>query len=282
MLFTDSMKIVLITGGLGNQMFSYAFFYVISKKYRFLFTEIDVNQTTDHHNGFELNAVFLGIRFHKAKYYELVKKLYLSYFARFLFKKVSQKDAGFVKNIYNFNGLFSIYQGFWQSELYFKEYEDDIRKLFAFNENTISIKNRIILLDIQACQSVSIHIRRGDYLGNDQLNNVCTLDYYMSAIQLISSKVTGPVYYLFSDDPEWVKYTFDQPDFIVIDWNENADSWQDMFLMSHCKHNIIANSTFSWWAAWLNNNDKKIVIAPKKWYSNADDEDIVPAGWLKI
>ena len=191
------MDVVFITGGLGNQMFSYAFFYVLSKKKRFLFTEIDMSQTVGHHNGFELSKPFLGIKFHPIAYYDFIRKVHSVYFTRVLFKKVRQINAGFISGIFDNNGLFSTYKGFWQSESYFKPYEESIRKLFVFDQHSISARNKAMLSDIGKYNSVSIHIRRGDYLDNNQLNNVCTPEYYKKAIQLVFSQLATPVYLFF-------------------------------------------------------------------------------------
>ena len=114
------------------------------------------------------------------------------------------------------------------------------------------------------------------------------MNYYKIAIQEIQVRVKNPKFFVFTDDADWVKDEFSKilKKYQLVDWNLGSDSWQDMALMSNCKHNIIANSSFSWWGAWLNKNDKKIVIAPEKWFSSADEyyntKDIIPSNWIKI
>lgn len=132
---------------------------------------------------------------------------------------------------------------------------------------------------------MSVHIRRGDYLSASFANgfgNCCPLDYYQRAIAMISKTVDKPLFVFFSDDMEWVKENFAGEDCLFVSHNKGVDSWQDMYLMSLCNHNIIANSTFSWWGAWLNHHEDKMVIAPKKWWSTIENDDVVPETWMRI
>lgn len=138
-----------------------------------------------------------------------------------------------------------------------------------------------------------MHIRRGDYLlkANQQLFAECSLNYYITAVREILAKVVNPVFYVFSNDVNWVrehllKVFEKEAEFVFVDNSEITKSpVADLFLMSLCKHQIIANSTFSWWGAWLNKNPKKIVIAPKNWYNgdlNKTTEDLIPAEWIRL
>ena len=111
---------------------------------------------------------------------------------------------------------------------------------------------------------------------------ICTEMYYAKAITYICNKIDQPSFFVFSNEIDWVKNNVDIPNPTYIDFNNGADSWQDMFLMSQCKHNIIANSSFSWWGAWLNSGQEKLVIAPKKWFNNHEINDIVCESWIKI
>lgn len=153
-------------------------------------------------------------------------------------------------------------------------------------------KNQKILEKITQTNSVSIHVRRGDYYNNESAfkihGNITTKKYYENALEFIKEKVKNPVFFVFSDEFEWVKknlYFFSNYGEVhIIDWNKGFDSYIDLQLMSNCKHNIIANSSFSWWAAWLNKNKNKIVISPKKWVNNINENkiDIIPNNWIKI
>ena len=133
--------------------------------------------------------------------------------------------------------------------------------------------------------SISIHIRRGDYLHpkfNHLYGNICTIEYYKEAITILQQKYANLHFYIFSDDISWVKENLPIVPSTYIDWNKKEDSWQDMYLMSQCKHNIIANSSFSWWGAWLNNNPNKTVICPSRFMNLNQQSDIVPEDWIQI
>lgn len=177
-------------------------------------------------------------------------------------------------------------KGYWQSEKYFKDISNIIKRELKFKDFNDE-KNMHIRHKILGTNSISVHIRRGDYLMNPFISTVCTKKYYLDAIELIKNKVHDPIFYFFSDDIKWVKENLKtNNNSIYIDWNKGEKSWIDMNLMSLCKHNIIANSSFSWWGAWLNDNLNKIVIAPNKWSNNicynVESADILPEEWLKL
>ena len=159
-----------------------------------------------------------------------------------------------------------------------------MRKSFSFKLELISNKNLSLAKTIRETNSVSIHVRRGDYLMEIGWDT-CNLEYYNKAIKYIEQILPHCTFYVFSDDILWcMKNLTNKYNFIYVDWNKGNDSWQDMYLMSQCKNNIIANSTFSWWGAWLNNNPQKIVITPSIWFNdrNPNDCDIIPDNWIKI
>jgi hypothetical protein len=152
----------------------------------------------------------------------------------------------------------------------------------------VSKSKQEIINEIMDTNSVSLHVRRGDYLINPrakQLLVVCDAEYYLKSVEIMSSKVERPHFYIFSDDIKWAKENIIMP-FKTTFVGENGPrkSYEDLRLMSLCKHNIIANSSFSWWGAWLNENPNKIVIAPKQWFrsSEKDTKDLIPESWLKI
>jgi hypothetical protein len=146
------------------------------------------------------------------------------------------------------------------------------------------MRNLTVRDKILSSNSVSIHVRRGDYLQliNERLL-VCDSHYYERAIDEIARRIENPCFFIFSDDIEWCKIQFSYlPEKTFIDWNRNFNSYKDMHLMSLCKYNIIANSSFSWWAAWLNNYPQKIVIAPRLWFNDRQDLSYVPPSWIKV
>ena len=152
---------------------------------------------------------------------------------------------------------------------YFNEYTEEIKKIFRFDK-ILDEENTIIANDILENKSVSLHIRRGDFLLKKNHNHCVDLTkYYSEAIDQISKNFNKPKFFIFTDDPEWVTQNFSIiSNFKVVNANKNINSFIDMYLMSLCKGNIIANSSFSWWGAWLNNNKDKIIFAPKKWFND--------------
>ncbi len=196
------------------------------------------------------------------------------------------------------NTKWDIYiEGFWHSEKYFKEYEDIIRKDFTLKKPIDDEKNLKVLEKINNSESVSIHVRRWDYAGT-HYEGICDMEYYKRAIEYIQSKVTNPVFFVLSDDIDWCKENFKEykiEEYVENGWKpraknltvkgaskHGADAYKNMILMAACKHNIIANSTFSWRGARLNPNPNKIIVAPKKWHANLDYKDIVPENWVRL
>ena len=169
-------------------------------------------------------------------------------------------------------------------ESYFKDIEDLIRQEFIFKIPGDN-KNRAIIEKINSCKSVSIHVRRGDYLNNHWekiLGVIKGTTYYLNALDYINKQVKNPHYFIFSDDILWAKENLKLPNCTYLDQNKGRKSYIDMYLMTLCKHNIIANSTFSWWGAWLNKNEDKIVIIPARWINGDSCEGIFPHEWVKI
>lgn len=281
------MKIVKIKGGLGNQMFQYALYKKLknigSKTYgdlsyfnrnncyeleRIFNIEINTNYNLVLKKIFENDNLFFKI-FRKILKSILVKNI------------IQQNDVEFKENIFNYN----YFDGYWQSEKFFKDIKEEICVEFKFPPITED-KNLYIKNEIEKVEAISIHIRRGDYIENKVLDRLASLEYYERALRYIKLKIENPVFFIFSDDIEWCKENLkiDFPTY-YIDWNNGEESFRDMQLMSLCKHNIIPNSSFSWWGAWLNSNPNKIVIAPEIWFrkeSGYNYEDIVPETWVKI
>jgi hypothetical protein len=290
------MIISNIIGGLGNQMFQYAAgkSLSINKNEEF---KIDIRNFKKYFRKFELNTVFdCKINFASKNDLEDILSWQKNLFFQELLKmkqfKFLRKKNFIVEPHFHYwedvNKLKkNIYlYGYWQSEKYFINNEKDIRKNFQFKQPLID-KNLKISNDIKNSNSVSLHIRRGDYLTNKKNSfiGICSTDYYKNAISIISSKITNPVFYFFSDEMEWVKKNFtNNLNIKFVDHNDKQKSHFDLQLMSLCRHNIIANSSFSWWGAWLNTNANKIVIAPQKWLQCGSliTKDIIPNSWLQI
>ena len=177
-----------------------------------------------------------------------------------------------------------ILQGFWQTEKYFLTVAEDVgQELLQFVPIDVSAKS--LMDQMSGCNSVSIHVRRGDYITNTsaaEYHVVHELDYYRRAVKAIAERVQNPVFFAFSDDPTWLKHelVIDYP--LVIVSSETARlASEELYLMSRCAHHITANSSFSWWGAWLNPSPSKVVIAPTKWFhASIDTSDLLPPNWL--
>ena len=176
--------------------------------------------------------------------------------------------------------------GYWQSEKYFSDHAAAIRQDFTLRPERVARLDAALLERMQSTHSVSLHIRRGDYVANaatHQYHGVCSLDYYRHAAAQLAEQLRTPEFFVFTDDPAWARENLqlDFPQHLVSDGR-----WQDfeeLTLMSRCRHHIIANSSFSWWGAWLNPRPDKIVCAPKVWFKNSpnDTRDLVPAAWRR-
>jgi hypothetical protein len=177
--------------------------------------------------------------------------------------------------------------GYWQSEKYFSDAASALRDDFSF-KLPLSGANAAMAERIGRCPAVSLHVRRGDYVSNPvarAVHGFCSIDYYRAAIRLIAERITALEFFVFSDDIAWVRNNLDIGfPCHYVDHNRGAESYNDMRLMSLCRHHIIANSSFSWWSAWLSADPARIVIAPKQWFQNAphDTSDLIPDGWIRL
>lgn len=281
------MKVVKILGGLGNQMFQYAFYLALANKFNSVKIDVSDFKNYELHNGLELENVF-GIKLQKASRFiiQLLDPSYRAWSYRKLRRLLNLKNTlvveqnffSFDKDILN-DPKSRIYWGYWQSSQYFEHITDKVRECFSFKK-PLTGKNKDTMEMITASESVSIHIRRGDYVGHDLLGGICDLDYYKEAISIIENRVSNPNFFIFSNDIEWCEEHLNIKEAHYISWNKSNDSYIDMQLMSLCKHNIIANSSFSWWGAWLNTNKNKMVVSPKKW-TNDSANTLALKEWIK-
>lgn len=277
------MFVVCFGDGLGNQMFQYAFYTAMKKKYPDNHVMADICNfygSVNNHNGYELEKVF-GIKmpvcdertasaladYTPHSSHKVLNRLYQA--RRILFGNkesfITQDDPTvYYPEVFVLNRMKSyMLRGNWINEKYFEDFEKELKEGFSF----VAIeddKNKQIGEKIKSCNSVSVHVRRGDYLNTNMRQ--ANLDYYKEALSMIEEKVENPMYFLFSDDSDYIAREFSflpQEKYEIIDWNRGADSFRDMQLMSMCRHNIAANSTFSFWGAYLNSNEERIIIAPK-------------------
>lgn len=292
------MKIVKIWGGLGNQMFQYALYLKLCEIYSDVKLDITAFRTYALHNGFELERVFeIEKNYANKEEINLVSRFIPNYQLSRIVRKILknkkteifEKSNYYVREILENRDKIDFYlEGYWQNYNYFNDIRNLVLRIFTF-KNIIDDKNIEILKKIESENSVSLHIRGGDYLTNKKSNNayggICTKEYYQRAINYIRENIADANFYVFSNDFEWVKENLEMDGlFTLINWNFGEKSYIDMCLMSKCKYNIIANSSFSWWGAWLNQNTNKIVISPKYW-KNTDlkyTEGLIPENWIKL
>lgn len=269
------MIISQIVGGLGNQMFLYALGKSVALKNK---TNFKVDKSE-----------FLKYKLHKYSLNNLSAETKIASSVEiFLWKKFfkfQEKKFNFDKKVFLKKNAYFV--GYYQSPKYFEWIREDIIRDFS-PKKAICGKNFDAAKKIEKENSVSLHVRRGDYVSNKitkAKHGVCSLNYYTQAVEIIKKKVKQPVFYIFSDDKNWVKKNIKtKSPQVFVDWNNADNSFEDMRLISLCKHNIIANSTFSWWGAWLNKNPNKIVIAPQKWFANKtiDTSDLIPHSWFRL
>lgn len=282
--------IVKCLGGLGNQMFQYSFYRRLQLDGKNVSLDISGFNEYGLHNGFELEQIF-GLNINFADVNEVNKIKQAAYKANIIQKiwwKISnskpiinQQDFGYHSCYVNFPKS-AYFDGYWQSEKYIGNNADIIRKEFSFPP--VDEQNEPYAKQIRHTNGVSIHVRMGDYVDHPIHGGICTLDYYQQAINIIKTKLINPQFFVFSDDMNWCEVNLKLKNAIYIKGNKGENSYRDMQLMSMCKHNIIANSSFSWWGAWLNNSSDKIVIAPAKWFNDPkiNARDLIPDEWLKI
>ncbi|MBA2857944.1 hypothetical protein HNP93_000645 [Methanococcus maripaludis] len=284
------MKIVQLKGGLGNQMFQYALYKSLKEMGQEVLLDRSWYLKNNAHNGYELERVFGLSPDHASKKQCLsLGDIPINLAYKIKRKVFPKKTHYFEKHSFNYDkSVFEVtsryFEGYWQNENYFKSFRSEILKDFSFKN--INKKNAEFSKYLNSVNSISIHVRRGDYVNNPKAlkvhGNICNLGYYNKAIMLLTNKLDDLKFVIFSDDILWCKSNLNIDNPIFVDWNTGMNSYQDMYLMSKCKHNIIANSSFSWWGAWLNQNSEKLIFAPKKWVNDRSDVNIVPDGWIKL
>lgn len=294
------MIVSRLIGGLGNQMFQYSVVRALSQRTNAnLF--IDVSGFA-HYNlrryelgEFNIKAQVITERQLKALHVRSKAPTMLNRMMTRLghFKtspNVILREASFTYDDRIESALPPVYlDGYWQSEKYFARVAHELRSEFSLRDQWNN-SNAEMAAQIQAAGAgaVSLHIRRGDYVSNEQTaqyHGVCSLDYYRSAISHILGKVARPHFFVFSDDHAWAKNNLQiasPTTFVQVNSADNGI--YDMMLMKTCRHHIIANSSFSWWGAWLNPHEEKVVVAPRQWFkqSTNDTRDLIPASWIRL
>ena len=282
------MIIANIYGGLGNQLFQYAAGKALAD-YHNVLLKIDTSfYASQKYRDFALDKFHTNYLIASPDDVRMVRNNGLLSKAYQRLLPVYKRSSLMEPCYFFYDGFFrgrsqAFISGLWQSEKYFNSINGVIRREFIvkselvghLKEKAEEIKNEV---------SVSVHIRRGDYLLAKALSAL-PKDYYDKALSLILQRAGDAKVYFFSDDIEWVKENIDiSTPHEFISGTVAKSSIEDFYLMQHCRHNIIANSTFSWWAAWLNKNEEKIVVAPKTWFSHVDNNthDLIPKEWYRV
>lgn len=290
------MKLICgISGGLGNQMFQYAYGRALAERTggRLLLdlSWFEESHTTVANRAFGLDLFCLD--YDVALKEDIVKLKGSGKRKKGLSRFFSFDDSNFIQeSFYHFDKSMlqikndAYLAGYWQSEKYFSDFGNLIRSDFTFKDALNDDYNKLSLL-METQNSVAIHLRRGDYITDkktSEYHGVCSLKYYDDAIKIIKGKVKDPVFYFFSDDLKWVKENLKVDVPCVYVESPHSKDFEDMLLMTKCRHFIIANSSFSWWGAWLSTNRDKTVIAPLKWFNDRskDTSDLIPQGWTRI
>lgn len=291
------MIVVRIIGGLGNQMFQYAAGRRLAATHATVL-KLDISEFKKYNlhdyalSAFQIKELFATPEeihlFKEPDSGSLKKKLkkFLRRPSKLGITHIREKQYHFDPEILTTPD--SIYlDGYWQSEKYFSDIADIIRNEFALKLPQTG-KNLELAQQIASCASVSLHVRRGDYVADEKTNTIhgtCDLAYYARCIEELSQRVHEPSFFIFSDDPDWAERNLKITHTATfIGHNGPKKNYEDLRLMSQCRHHIIANSSFSWWGAWLGRYQDTIVYAPKRWFNSPsfNTEDLLPEAWIRI
>ena len=282
---------LLMAGGLGNQMFYYALYKALLCEGKDVCIEDFTHYQEIGRYDNELETIFPKVFYRhatKKEFNRLTDSSMLPWHRirrKLLGRRgrlYCEKDAiTFEKDIFKVENRYCV--GYWQSSRYFAKVKDAVREDFEFQWNVFPDKILEMQRRIQESNSISIHVRRGDYLEArfaPVYGGICTPEYYKGAMNYFRAKYSDCEFFLFTNDLEWGR-TIEEDNVTLVECCQDNPAYMDMALMSSCKHNIIANSSFSWWGAWLNKNPEKIVVAPSKWFNNSTGEDIYD-GMVKV
>lgn len=286
--------VVRLVGGLGNQMFQYAAARALSARIG-ASLELDLSWFgADPERQYALAPFFIQAGIYSRQTENKGKNVWLpKLVSRFGCRinliglsNFSEESFSYDQRIEKINRPVFL-KGYFQSEKYFVSIQDNIKSEFTLRSEPISAATEI-LSQIAETDAICVHLRRGDYVNNPTAaayHGTCSLNYYREAIKLVSNNLTKPHCFVFSDDPVWVRENFrsDVP-ITLVDIHRTDEAHEDLRLMVACKHFVIANSSLSWWGAWLGRDVNKLVVAPDKWFaiSNIDTTDLIPSSWLRL
>lgn len=299
------MKVINITGGLGNQMWQYAFAMALKHKYPNEEVYIDTQhyhtiffkkfKGINLHNGYEIDKVFPKAKLPVAGFCQLAKISY--WIPNYVLSRIGRKLLPLRKteyvSSYSMNYAFDkealerkgdcYYEGYWQSVHHFTDIKEKLQEVFGHPEP--NKYNAELIQDMEKNNSVGIHVRRGDYLNEPEFRGICGVEYYQKAIKDILSDGKHHTFFVFSNDIQWCRENLAPMmkghDLLFVTGNTGKNSCWDMFLMTHCKSLIIANSSFSWWGAFLNKRAER-VYAPEPWLNRDCVIDVYDDSWIRV
>jgi hypothetical protein len=293
------MIITKLKGGLGNQMFQYAAARSLALE-KSTWVYLDPSFLYEDAKGrwtqraYELDCFNIAYKFERSgrinflrslNHRTRMRKLSESGFWPFSYANFTEQAGGFNESFFN-NPVNTYLDGYFQSEKYFVRHRETLLKDFTFQQKPEG-RNEELISRLTETNALSIHVRRGDYVSltsASSFHGFAGEDYYSTAIKdMFLNQPQISVSVVFSDDIEWAKKHITTPvNTIYVDWNSKG--YEDLRLMTHCKHHIIANSSFSWWGAWLGEKKDSRIMAPRKWFAdaNASDKDIIPERWQRI
>ena len=279
------MIVVQLIGGLGNQLFQYAFAKNLAARSGVPF-KLDITPFEAYKlHAYSLDALNISAEIatpseiNRAKGSRILRLLGRAPWVHEKVFSFDEKHLAPVRRAY--------VVGYWQSEKYFKDIASSLRGEFTLKKS-LSTADEQVLEKIKSNLAVAVHIRRADYVNNAhtlQVHGVCSPEYYQQALNILAAKVPNMHLFVFSDDPAWAEQNLQWSYPVTFVKHNKADrNYADLFLMSQCQHFVIANSTFSWWAAWLGNYPRKTTIAPQQWFrdENRAADDIIPESWMRL
>lgn len=286
------MIIVEMTGGLGNQMFQYALYRRLQLAGKEVKLDLTFYKTKQSLRRLELGVFDLPLEQAKKREIRYLKGYTndASRWERALTSRTNRHSCVYVEDLdKGYQDIVmqkdTVYlSGYWQNELYFRDIRAQLLMDFAFPLE-IEERKKDLLCSLRTSHSVSVHIRRGDYLNSNNVKiygGICTIEYYRRAMHYIQEHIASPQFYVFTDDPEWVKQNLNVEGMHMVEHEEGDPDYVDMFLMSQCEAHIIANSTFSWWGAWLDPKQEKIVVSPSRWLNNHDVNNAICDWFITI
>ena len=277
-LLIKPVGVVTFAGRLGNQMFQYAFYLYLQSKLG------DGRRLYLSREGGEKIAEIFSIPASCFLPDDLSAGIVQA--NRWQIDSIVEKQISYMQNCTDSLLPIAKYLGYWQCYQYAEANAAKLRQQFSIQVSELNEPSTLLLHNIRHTCSVSIHVRRGDYCSphNKMIyGGICSVRYYKDAMNCMEALLRKPLFYfIFTDDPEWTQKHLHIKNSVLVDCNRGKDDWQDMVLMAACEHHIIANSSFSWWGAWLGSSPDKIVLAPEWWYNGVITPHLLPDNWIRI